>query len=294
MNERLRAKLAILLAAIFYTSNTILSKRLSANFSGMFLTLSDFTVCIILVTLSYLVRRKRPEIKDAGYLVLRGILGAIATILFFVAVKMGDGGRATLMNFTFPLFAALFGFLFFKEKLSVFHLISLALCLGGLLFVFNDGNRTSVLADVVGILSGFMAGLTVHYIKKSRTNNDPVMVFLALCVFGFVGSLPAAGEIVKVTPQVLLLLAGKGAVFFTAQVLSTYSYKFLTATTASIMSYINIPLTLVMSLLINHEIMNGRFVTGAALIIAGLLIATLTRGDQPQEAVSKSEALPDE
>lgn len=290
MNDRMRGKLAILLAALFFSSGTILTKWLSNTYNPFFLTLTDFAVGIVAILAWFVIRRRKPVIRDWKYLIVRGAVGAVCTLLFFLALKLGNNGRTTLLNMTYPLFAAVFGFLLFKEKLSVYHFISLAVCFVGVLFVFNDGNKLSNIGDFVAILSGVFGGFVVHYIKKSRTNNEPLVVYLALCAFGFIFSLPFAfmGDITTVSPSIALILAGKGFMYLIAQTLVSYAYQFVTATTASIMAYSNIPLTLAMSVLIAHEKMNGRFAIGAGLIVSGLLITTLTTGEKPKDKLPES------
>lgn len=289
MNDRLRGKLSIVAAAFFYSSGTILTKWLSKTYDPVFLTLTDFAVGIVFILSWFLIRRRKVVIRDWKWLIVRGVLGAAATITFFVALSIGDSGRTTLLNMTYPLFAAVYGFLFFREKLSVFHFVSLALCFAGVMFVFYDGSKLSAIGDLLALLSGALGGITVHFIKKSRTNNEAVTVYLALCVFGFLASLPKACWIAKVTPAVGLILLGKGLIYLIAQTVSTYGYRFITATTASIIAYINIPLTLALSLWIAREKMNGKFVIGAVLLVTGLVVATLTRGDRDAEEVPEAK-----
>ena len=90
-----------------------------------------------------LIWKKEIIFKDKINLLFRGIWGAVSMICLYIAIKMTNSGRAILLNNTGPIFAGVFGFLFFKEKINIKIVLSLLLCIIGAILIFYDGSKSN-------------------------------------------------------------------------------------------------------------------------------------------------------
>lgn len=270
MNEN-TGKLNIFLSCIFYSIVAILVKFVSDKFDGIFISVCRYLTGIIIGLLVLKISRVPFKIRHKKSWILRGIIGSAAMILYFSAIQINSSGRATLLFYTYPVFVALSGYLFFKEQISKSSIISLIICIAGIILVFYDGSKYSLSGDLLGLSGGFLGGLTVHYIKKCSSNNHPVIVYLSACFFGLILLPFTCRQVVHLTWLSLVILLTIGALSLTGQVFMTYAYKYVSATTGSILSYLTIPLTILFSYFIGEEL-KTRFLLGIMLIIIGLIL----------------------
>jgi drug/metabolite transporter (DMT)-like permease len=239
--------------------------------SGPFIALFRFVTGIVLGAALLIATRQPFQIHHKKSWVLRGIFGSSSMVLYFVAIQMTGSGRATLLGNTFPVFAALFGFVIFGERSSAAQLISIALCLLGVGFVFYDGSATSVWSNSIALSVGVTRGMAVHFIKQSAEENHPIVVYLATCLFGLVILPFAMNEVTNITPVLLFLLLLIGILALAAQILLGYGFRSVSATKASVITYASIPLTVFFGYCIG-EALRPRFLLGTAIIIFGLLV----------------------
>lgn len=277
MRKETSGEIQILISCIIFSAMATLVKTVSASFSGPFIALFRFVTGIVLGA-GLLIATGQPfQIHHKGSWILRGIFGSSSMVLYFVAIQMTGSGRATLLGNTFPVFAALFGFLLFGEKSGAGQIFSIALCMLGVGFVFYDGSATSTWSNLIALSVGVTRGMAVHFIKQSAEENHPIIVYLATCLFGLVLLPFAIGEVANITPPFLFLLLLIGILALAAQILLGYGFRSVAATKASVITYASIPLTVFFGYCIGEEL-RPRFLLGTAIILAGLFVSSAMAG----------------
>jgi drug/metabolite transporter (DMT)-like permease len=74
---------------------------------------------------------------DWKYLALIAVIGgALAFLLFFTGLKFTTAGRAAFLQKTLPVYAAVFAFIFLKEKITRKQVYALAIMLIGLIVIY--------------------------------------------------------------------------------------------------------------------------------------------------------------
>lgn len=272
LKHEILGEIAILLSAVFLGIVAILAKETSRYFSGIFLSFCQFFTGLILSIALIALTGKSFKIHNKKIWVIRGILGVVTISLFYVAIKISSSGRVSLLSNIFPIFVFISGFLFFKEKITLSGVLSLVLCLTGVMFVMYDGSKYKLIGDILAVLSSISAAVAIHFVKKLRETDSSIMVYLAVCCFGLLLLPFSIHDVPNITPFTLLLIIIMGILIFGAQVLTSYGIKYLSATKASVTSYFRIPFTIVLSYFILREQMTPRFYIGIGFIIAGLLI----------------------
>lgn len=271
MKKELQAEIAILSSTFLFAATAILIKLISKNFGGIFIAFCRFLIGVVLVYIVFKITRENIHISDKKNLILRGLFGSIAMVLYYVNIQITSSGRATLLTYTYPIFVAIFGYLFFDEKIKTNTLISILLCFTGILLVFYDKSTYSMIGNIVGLFSGMTSGMAIHYIKRSREKNNPLIVYLSVCIFGLFVSIFSIGQATNITFRSLLLIVLMGTLVFLAQIMRGWGLKYVTATRGSIISILVVPLTIFFSYFIGEE-MKLKFFIGAVLIIIGLVI----------------------
>ena len=272
MKSALKGELLILFSSFLFAITALLVKFVSSNVDGFFLAFGRFIIGIILCVLFIIILKKGFVINDRKLWVLRGFYGSVAMILYYLSIQITSSGRATLLNLTSPIFVALFGYLFFKEEIKLKHLLSLSLCIIGIIFVYYDGSRYSLLGNTLGVLSGVFAGMAIHYLKLSGEKDNPYMVYLSACVFGLVISVFSIKQASALTVNSALILIFAGITAFIAQMFLTNGYQHVSPTKGSIISTMTVPLALLFSYFFVGEEMKLKFFVGTILILIGLII----------------------
>ena len=124
--------------------------------------------------------------------VLAGVLGKGITSLFlFLSYNYVNGGVATTLHFMYPLFAALIGWIFFRERIPLYKWLTLLIStLAIALFVESDGNGGSLPGVSYALASALVYAVFITVIDKSGlAQADPFVFALYLACSGAVFSL---------------------------------------------------------------------------------------------------------
>ena len=189
-------------------------------------------------------------------LLLRGLLGGGAVLLYFVAISHLPVGVATLLNNSSPLFVAVFSWVFLREPFSWRTLMALAVTSVGVVLVVL-GNASSVGGPTLslrwvfmGLGSAVFAGGAVTTMRAMRKREGAWEIFLALCVIGSViTGIPAAFEFVWPTRHDLFWVALTGFLSVGSQILLTYSLRYVPAVRAGLLMQLTPILTFILGAL---------------------------------------------
>src|SRR5262249_42626720 len=144
-----------------------------------------------------------------------GAFGGAAVLCYFLAIEHLTVGMATLLNYTAPVFAALWAWLFLDEHIGRGTLGALALTTGGVAVVILANAPPGAVAlgpwQMVGILSSILSGAAVATIREVRKTDGSWEIFAAFCIAGALfTSIPAARAWVAPTPREWLMLVAVG------------------------------------------------------------------------------------
>lgn len=258
-------------SSAFFSLSAVLVKLVSSYFNSYFVSVVRFAIGIALGTAFLLITRKSFKVNDKKSWVIRGVAGSVSMVLFYLAIQMTSSARATLMNNLYVIFVALFGVFFFKERLKIVNVISIILCLAGATIIFYDGNKYSLLGDVIGILSGLIMGIAIHYTKRSSEKDHPIVVYMSACICGL-GFTPLS-SVHNTNPGIMpiIILLAIGVSSFLAQWFMTSGYNKISAVKGSLVSYLKIPFTVILGTLFGDQI-STKFYIGTIILIGGLLV----------------------
>jgi drug/metabolite transporter (DMT)-like permease len=277
MKKEVAGEISIFVSCIFFSVATLLVKVVSETFDGTFIALFRFITGIILGLIVLKSLGEAFKIRHKATWMLRGFLGSFGMVFFFTAIQLTGTGRATLLAHTSPIFVATFGYLCFKEHLNLSKIVSIGLCFIGVGFVFYDGSMYSTWGNLLGLSVGIMRGLAAHVIKQSVKHNHPIIVYLSACFWGLL-LLPFSGhQAIHLTFISGILLALIGILTFSAQVFLTYGYRYVTAIKGILLTYMNIPLTMMFGYVLGEKF-GPRFFIGIFCIFVGLLINICSYG----------------
>ena len=119
----------------------------------------------------------------------RGAFGGAAVLCYFLAIEHLTVGMATLLNYTAPVFTALWAWLFLGERIALGTLGALAITTAGVGVVIvgrraAGRRRARAVAAAWGSLSSVLSGAAVATIREVRKTDGSWEIFAAFCVAG--------------------------------------------------------------------------------------------------------------
>jgi drug/metabolite transporter (DMT)-like permease len=207
----------------------------------------------------------------------RGISGGVALALFFYCITVLPLATAVTLNYTAPMFLTVFTMLVYKDK---FHLpltvaITVGFC-GVVLLLHPTLQRDQLLPGLLGLISGFLAGVAYLNVKQLGIIGEPaarvVFYFSLIAAIGS-GVWMLFDTVHAITPQGLVILLGLGVTATLAQLAMTYAHRVGNTLVVSSLAYSTIVFASLFGILLWGEVLPLSSWLGMAFIIASGVIS---------------------
>ncbi len=217
----------------------------------------------------------RLKMANFRWLIVRGGFGATSVYLLYRGIVHLGLAKGTILNYTYPMFAALLAPSLLKERLSPDVLAAGIVSFGGVWLIVGStaaGGLTGFGGigpeEILALTGGVLAGVAVVAIKKLRETDSPYVIYLSQCIFGLlVVVFPAAGSSFLFPVRAWLLLLGIGILATAGQLLMTWAYKHVTATEGSLLAFLTPVLNLLFGLAIFGETVRLPALLGSAVVL---------------------------
>ena len=262
----------------------MLARLVSRGIPGPQVALVRFAIGVLVVLGAWTIFRVELRPHRWRWLIARGLFGGTSVLLYFTCIEHLGVGRATLLNYTSPVWSLLFGWALLKERPRQHAVPALVLTLIGVgLIVGSAGGGWRVSGwDVLGELSAVSAGMAVTAIRAARRSgydDTPAeshwSVFASFTSLGVVATLPPVlppfGHWIAPSVREWLLLLCVALTSVWAQLIMTRALKHVTATAMGIIHQVTVVLTVLGGLVFFGETMSLRSAVGSAITVAGVL-----------------------
>lgn len=274
-NETAAALFYLHLSNLFFAAAALFISGLAGTISGYFTSFARFAIGTAF-GFAHLALIKKPfKIHRFWPWIGRGIFGSLSMTLYYISIELGTAGRASLLNNTFPIFVAVISIFVLREAVRPVTVIGILLAFAGVAFVLADGSAATLTADAVGLASGILGGISYHFNKRATRTENPIVIYLAVCLVGMVFNAFSIGEAAALQPvtAVLIVLAALAAYF--AQVTVTIGLAKIDTTSGSVHTFAKIPVTIAGGILLFGNPVNPSFILGTLLLAAGILLDKL-------------------
>jgi drug/metabolite transporter (DMT)-like permease len=271
-------------SASLFAIMAMLARLVSRNIPGPQVALVRFCVGVVAVAGAWAIFRVELRPHRWGWLFARGLFGGTSVLLYFSCIEHLGVGRATLLNYTSPVWSLLFGWILLKERPRRHAIPALLLTLAGVVLIVGSGAGGRPVSgwDFLGELSALSAGMAVTAIRAARrAGNDGTpaeshwSVFASFTTLGVVATLPPVippfGHWVGPSAREWLLLLCMAATSVWAQLIMTRALKHVTVTAMGIIHQVTVVLTVLGGILFFGETMTLRSAIGSAVTVAGVL-----------------------
>jgi drug/metabolite transporter (DMT)-like permease len=270
---QVRSTLYVMIAAVLFAIMALIAKRIAGRLPGPEVALVRFIIGGAAVGLW--ATRHRLRANNWSGLFLRGAFGGSAVLLYFLAIEHLPVGMATLLNYTAPVFTALWAALFLREPLGIRAFGALLVTTIGVGLVIYGNAPPGSLGlgtwQLVGIGSAMLSGAAVATIREVRRTDGSWEIFGAFCVIGAVFTAPPAlKHWVSPTHGEWLLLLLMGSISMCAQILMTHALKHVRATVAGIIMQLTPVAALVFGIVLFEEPAPLLALGGAAIALLGV------------------------
>ncbi|MBI5418018.1 DMT family transporter [Candidatus Poribacteria bacterium] len=265
-------KIYMLLSCILFAVMTLFIK-LSSPFVPayellFFRFIGGAIVCFIIDKNCYKIVK-----ESISMISLRAIYGTIATLTFFYAPYFIPISRLAALHFSYPLFEVIFSFIWIKEQAKKIIYICLPLSFFGIYYVTNPTFSNINIGDILGLLSGIFAGISIIAVRKAREKTSATNIFFYFCILGIIFTcIPLFHKWVTPTTSsiwlilVVVLTGGIGQIFM------TYAYRSSGVGEGSIISLSTVIFIDILGFLFLNEQITFRLIFGEAIVMFSVLL----------------------
>ena len=174
----LKDKSYLLFASFFFSLMTICVKKVDSEIS--IYELVFFRSLFSLIITSIIINKKNinPWGNNKKLLILRGILGTIALLCIFYAIKNMPLSISTVIQYTYPIFIGIFASIFINEKFSRNIFIALILGWLGIIVILNpyqfsdSVNEITKFSIIIALIGSICTALAYIAVKKLSEKED--------------------------------------------------------------------------------------------------------------------------
>jgi drug/metabolite transporter (DMT)-like permease len=281
--------LVLLAAATAFGVMALFVKLATETLRGSEVAVFRFAVALVPVLLLPSVRRDAFRFDRPRPLLLRGLFGGLAVLLYFTAISRIPIGVAALLNTTAPVFSGIFAAIFLGERLRLQVVVPLAVTISGIFLVVQGHSAPGRevfgfgAGEAFALASAVCAGAALTAMRGARRTERTWSTVTSLSLFGIAITAPLA--IVNWTwpsPREWLLVLLAGAFGLLGQLLLTWAYRWVETMIAGIVSQFTVIIAMALGVVFVGDRMNVLTIAGTLITIGGVAsVIALTR-NRPQ------------
>ena len=225
-------------AFCFYLSTAVIRwSQAEVTIDPAFFVFARFLVGFLVVCVVQATTKARIRPRNYHLLIGRTLTNGVAVYCFYQAVTLTSVAEANILNMTYPLFIAVFSWLFLRNQRDSIALTAVLVAFAGVWLILAPGQMHVGLDNLWGLASGVSAAAAILYLNVSRQHHDTHTILFFM--FGLGAVLMFAGFYRRMFvpgPQelyYLLLCAGFG---IGGQYLLTIGFRYVTAVEGSVIS----------------------------------------------------------
>ena len=270
LSVRGRAIIALVACATLWSLGGLMIKLVNLNpvaiagIRSLFAAIIMFLVC------------RRPKFDFSPMQIGAALMYTGTVLLFVMANKMTTSANAILLQYTAPIYAAILGFIFLREKVNIRDVVAIIVILGGMcLFFVDDLNSGGLLGNVLAILSGICFAAQAIFMKLQKTSSPTASIILGN-IITFVVSIPFLFADTP-TPGEITILAMMGIFQLgLAYVLYSYAVTKLSALEMVLIPIVEPILNPIWVVIFTGEIPGAMAIIGGVIVIGAVIVKSLT------------------
>lgn len=178
MKRQLYGILLIVVAALMWGTLGI-TTRFAGNVDAITIGFYRFLIALPLIALIMKFTGERITIpKEKIKYILLGVTAALLVVFMAASIQASTIANALLLFYTAPVLATFMSLIFLKEKVKKESIVSLALCVIGIVMIMGDGFMTDMwLGTMFGLLAGFFYACSLTVGRSLKANSGTKSAF---------------------------------------------------------------------------------------------------------------------
>jgi drug/metabolite transporter (DMT)-like permease len=263
----------LVLSALIFTLHTVLVRQVQQVLSSWDIGFVRWVLGAFFILLfARLLGAKNIWGNNRRLLATRGIVSSMAYLCFISSLQFIPISASTVLFFTCPMFAAIFGLFINGQKIQPLDWLFV---LGGFVGVTlvvqpEAGGLDLNWGHMFGISGGVLAGLSISLVRRLRNDNSSFTIYLYFCLVGAgITLLPSMGHMPEVMPAWPMLLTLLAVVLSstTGQLLLNQGMKNTPAHTGAVLLSSQVVFTTVVGVVFLGESMTWTLVLGSILVL---------------------------
>ncbi len=271
----------LVFASFFFSLMTLCVKNIDERIPIYELVFFRSLLSLMITLFIINIKNINPWGKNRPLLTLRGVLGTIALVCIFYAIRNMPLSISTVIQYTYPIFISIFAAIFINEKITLNLFYALIIGWIGIIVIINPAQLSNINVEIenisifIALLGAICTALAYVTVKKLSFTEDIYVIIEYFPLVSFITLLPIV-LINWVTPNwnELFWIIGIGIFTQLGQTFLTIGLKNLPASEASIINYLQVLFGSIWGVLFFSEIININFLLGASLVLLGTIIST--------------------
>lgn len=241
-----RGILLMLVSVVFFAANVLLLRAVSLRepaVDGFVSTAIRGFIGCVFVWLAFRGRGFQPaRLLQRPLVLMRGAVGAVAILLFYLTIHHLGAGRAVIINLTYPIFGAVLAAPWLGERLVGRQVFWMVVALAGL-GVFLAGPAGPAKGpgllgvsgyEILAMAGAVVAGLAVVLIRLLGREEHPSTIFASQCLWSLLAALPfLTSAVLQLSTWALGLVTLASLFVAVGQLALTEAFRHLSVATGS-------------------------------------------------------------
>ena len=274
-------KFNLVFAAFFFSLMTLCVKKIDQRIPIFELVLFRSLLSLIITLFIINLKNINPFGNNRPLLILRGILGTLALVCIFYAIRNLPLSISTVIQYTYPIFISIFAGMFINEKITRNIVIALIIGWTGILIILNSTQLSNINVEIeniwvfIAFLGSIFTALAYVTVKKLSFTEDVYVIIQYFPLVSLIILMPIT-FIYWITPNWndLIWIIGIGLFTQLGQTFLTLGLKRLPASEASTINYLQVFFGSIWGIIFFNETININFLIGALLVLLGTIIST--------------------
>jgi drug/metabolite transporter (DMT)-like permease len=267
----------ILVASILFGVMAVCVDLASREMNSTQIAFVRFAGSLLVLLAAGRGRGLRPRAGNLRRVLVRGLLGAGAIVLYYRGIQGAGAGLATLVNCTYPVFTALFATTLMDEKFDARLGVALALNVVGVAIVLGPGaqiDAAAVSGGISALAAAVLAGGAVATARQLRISESALLITTYFMAMGALLTAPALLlGLPSLSPALLLALAGVVLTSVGGQVLLHQGLGVAPATQGSLAAATSVVTAAALQAVTLGEHLTPHSLFGACFVVAAVGLA---------------------
>jgi drug/metabolite transporter (DMT)-like permease len=278
------ARLELLGSAVCFALMSVLARRISRQFTAGHLALVRFAVGALAALLLFRLRKGLFRPHDYRSLVARGVSGALAVILYFLALAKIPAAEAGMLYNLFPVIATVLSIFIFHERPTLHLAIALLGASAGVALMLGHGSLSIHLGvgGMAALVAALFGAISANIIRGMRGTDNAPTIYFFFCLAGLPVAAPFALDRWPAELVPWLLAIAMGLCAFAAQVLMTQAYGALSVAEAAVWLQLNPVAQTALGFVLLGESIEWTGAAGMVLAVASVAYGSVLGRVPPQ------------